>query len=233
MASFKISDFKMFEETTYELPDPRAFTEVIMRGVKAQEKIYGPVFSSKVINYATRLIAKQRGEEPPEDIIDLDQLTEYVISKSEKMPPYWVVLWAQFVTEKKFEGHRGAGTRFMEMGISESVMERWSGEVEKLDIDNVLSKLRQVMVEMKLAPRRKGYKKNEDGSIDVLYRDCFLLDGCLLALGEGLLRRADGRMVCGFFGTICRFFKEATGSEWDYTIHVFDKPNCIARCFML
>ncbi len=233
MADFSISDFIMFEKTTYELPEPNTLTEIIMRGVKAQEKVYGPVFSAKVINYATRLIAQQRGEEPPEDIKDLDQLTKYVISKSEKMPPYWVVLWAQFVTEKKFEGHRGAGTRFMEMGISESVMERWSGEVKNLDIDSVLSKLRLIMVEIKVAPHINGYKKNEDGSVDILYRDCYLSEACRLAIDEEILRRADGRMVCGFLGTICQFLKKATGSEWDYTIHVFDKPNCIARCFML
>ncbi|MGQ9723518.1 MAG: hypothetical protein ACUVXA_19610 [Candidatus Jordarchaeum sp.] len=234
MVDFNISDFKMFEEAPCVQPDTRAITELVMNGVKAQENMYGPVFTAKVIDYALRLISSQIGEEKP-DIKTLDQLTEYLLSKEGKFPPYWVVLWAQFKTEKKFEGHRGAGTRLMDRGISRRVMESnddLRSDLIKIDVENVLSKLRRATIEMKVAPLQMGYKENEDGSIDVLFQDCYFLDACRLALNEGLLKRADGRMVCGVFALVCQYLKKATDREWDYTISIFDKPNCVARCFM-
>ncbi|MFB0560372.1 MAG: hypothetical protein ACETWM_03895 [Candidatus Lokiarchaeia archaeon] len=236
MVDFNVSDFKMLEVAPRVQPDTRAITELVMNGVKAQENVYGPVFTVKVIDYALRLISSQIGEEKPEDIKTLDQLTEYLLSKEGKFPPYWVVLWAQFKTEKKFEGYRGAGTRLMDMGISKRVIDS-NGDLRsdliKIDVENVLSKLRQTTIEMKVAPLQMGYKENEDGSIDVLHRDCYFLDACQLALNEGLLKRADGRMVCGVFALVCQYLKKAAGCEWDYTIHVFDKPNCVARCFII
>lgn len=98
-----ISDFKMFEKAPYEQPDTRAITELVMSGVKEEEKVYGPVFTIKVIGYALRLVSKYSGEAPPEDINTLDQLTEYLLSKKDKFPPHWAVLWAQFVTEKSLK----------------------------------------------------------------------------------------------------------------------------------
>jgi len=229
-----ISDFKMFERTPYEQPDTRAITELVMRGVKEEEKVYGPVFTIKVIGYALRLVSKYSGEAPPEDIKTLDQLTEYLLSKKDKFPPHWAVLWAQFVTEKKLEGARGAGTRFMNMGITQRVLES-DGDVrlKKIDIDYVLKTLHKTIVGMKVAPLEMGYKKNEDESIDILYRNCYFLDACKLALDEGLLKRQDGRMVCSIFALVCHYLKIGTGYEWDYIISKFEKPNCIAKCFMI
>ncbi|MEM2145335.1 MAG: hypothetical protein QW279_08235 [Candidatus Jordarchaeaceae archaeon] len=234
MAVIEISDYKMLDEAPYESPDPKALTELIIRGVKAQEKIYGPVFSAKVIDYSTRLIAKQRGEEPVQDIKDLDQLAEYLLSKSDKMPPYWVVLWAQFVTEKKLEGGRGVGTRMMDTAMFEKMMENVNSANKNVEIGELLSDYRRIMIERKIAPRKMGYKKNEDESINILYQDCYFLDACNIALhDEDILKRRNGRMACGFFGGVCLFLKKVTGSEWEYQILKFEKPNCLAKCFPL
>ncbi len=234
MTDPEFSDFKMFEKAPYEQPDPRAITELVMRGVKEQEKMYGPVFTTKVIDYATRLVSKYSGETPPVDVKTLDQLTEYLLLKKDKFPPHWAVLWAQFKTEKKLEGARGAGTRFMEMAISRSVLES-DGDVrlKKFDIDFVLETLYKTIVDMKVAPLEMGYKKNEDESIDVLYRNCYFLEACQLASNENLLNRQDGKMVCGIFALVCRYLKIGTGHEWDYTLSKFEKPNCIAKCFIV
>lgn len=226
-------DFKMLEAAPHPQPDTKAITELITDGVKAQENVYGPVFTAKVIDYALRLVSSQRGEEKPEGITNLDQLAEYLLSKECKLPPHWVLLWAVFKTEKKFEGYQGAGTRLMDMGISRKVMESTNelGGDSEVDVEGVLSKLRRSTIEMKVAPLQMGYKENGDGSLSVLFQDCHFLDACQLALNEDLLKRADGRMICGVFSLVRQCLKKATGREWDYTIHVFDKPNCVAQFF--
>lgn len=231
LSTIEISEYKMLDKAPYGNPDSRALTELIVRGIKAQEKIYGPVFSAKVIGYATRLIAKQKGEEPAQEIKDLDQLAEYLLSKLDKMPPYWVVLWAQFVTEKKLEGARGVGSRVMDIAMFEKLMGNVVRGAENVDIDGTLSDYRRIMLESKIAPRKMGYKKNYDGSLNILYQDCYFLDACNIALhDEDILKRRNGRMAYGFFGSVCLFLKKVTGSEWEYRIIVFEKPNCLARC---
>jgi hypothetical protein len=227
-------DFRMLEVAPYSQPDTRTITELIINGVKAQENMYGPVFTAKVIDYALRLVSRQIGEEKPEDVRTLNQLAEYLLSKECSFPPYWILLWAVFKTEKKLEGCQGAGTRILDMGISEGVMGSGSGlegDLVEIDLVDALVKLRRSTIEMKIAPLQMGYKENEDGSIDVLFQDCYFLDACRLALNEGLLKRADGRMVCGVFSLVRQSLKKATCREWDYTISIFDKPNCIARFF--
>lgn len=234
LAVIEISDYKMLDEAPYENPDPKALTEVIIRSIKAQEIIYGPVFTAKVINYSTRLIAKQKGEEPVQDIKDLEQLSEYLLSKSDKMPPYWILLWAQFVTEKKLEGSRGVGTRVMDTAMFEKLMENVTSVAKNVEVGELLSDYRRIMIESKIAPRKMGYKKNEDESVNILYQDCYFLDACNIALhDEDILKRRNGRMVCGFYAGVCLFLKKATGLEWEYRILLFEKPNCLARCFPL
>jgi len=234
-----MSYFKMFERAPYELHDPIAFTELIVSGIRGEEKIYGPIFTARIIKYVLHLISRQSGEDPPENIKTLDQMTKYLFSKKDKIsvPPCYAVIWAQFVTQKKLEGHLGAGERVMDLNIFKWVMESSSGEVRKVDsnknIDNVLPELRRPLVNLKIAPLEMGYKKNEDGSIDMLYRDCYLQDGCKFTLDAGLSKRPDGRQVCGFSAYVCQYLKMASGHEWDYTVLEFEKPNCIAKCFMV
>lgn len=232
MAHIEISGFKMLEKAPYELQDHIAITKLIINGIRDEEKIYGPAFTAMFIRYALRAAAKQIGEEPREDIKTLDQLEDYLFSKVDIIRPCYIVLWAQFVTVKKFEGYQGVGERVMEVGVSQRVMNITS-EVKKFDIDDVISKLYQTLVEIKVAPCEWGYKKNEDGSVDILCRGCYFMEGCRLSLNEALLHRPNGRMLCGTFALTCYFLKKSTGHEWDYTILEFDKPHCIAKCYMI
>jgi hypothetical protein len=232
-----ISGFKMFNRTPYEQPDTSTVMEIIMGGIKDEEKLYGPVFTARVIKYALQALASQTGKEPSENIETLDQLKEHLLSKSEKLafPPYYILLWAEFVTAKKFEGSLGAGYRISHRGIIKTVAESDDNMklLQKVDIDQVLSKLHQLAVERKIAPRESGYKKNEDGSIDIIHEGCYFFDACQLAKKDNILQRPDGQLLCGTSTFICQFLKMATGHEWDYTILEFGKPHCIIKCFMI
>lgn len=222
----------MFKRAPYRLPDPRAVTELVMYGVKEGENFYGPSFTAKVIKYALIMLNRHTGESQPKDIKTLDQLTEHLLLKSKLMPPYYVVFWAMLVAEKKLEGCRGVGTRLMEKGIFKKVMENWNGKI-KLNIKKALSKFNRTIVKMKVAPVEMGYKKNEDGSIDILIQNCYWLEGCKYIREMSLMSRPDGSTACDIFSLVCQVLREATGQVWDYTILDFCKPPCIARCFIL
>ncbi len=234
MAEFNLSDFKMFEKAPYELPETRPFLELAMRGTGELEKTYGPVFCTMFIKHALGFIAQKVGEKPPEDIKNLNQLLEYLISVSDKYPPsFCACTYAQIKSENILQGQTGAGTRVESMRISRNIVEDGKLDVREFNVDDALLKIRETGVAMKIIPPEMGYKKNEDGSLDVLWPKCYLLDGCQLAFEEGLLKRPDGRLRCGLGESSCHLFKMFTGYEWDYTLLEFNKPHCIHRSYPL
>nr|MDO8082940.1 hypothetical protein [Candidatus Freyarchaeota archaeon] len=231
MSELKLSDFKMFK-APYELPDSRAVIGAQIVGIREQEKLFGTVYSFRLIKYALQFEARKIGEEPTEDIKTLDQLAEYLVSKSDKYPtPNCVLMCAQLKVENELQGRTGAATRVGEMGFHRTFVKSQSGEERNVDLDDVISNLVQTAFTLKLGPKEFGYKKNEDGSLDLLFPTCYYKDGCRQALDDNLLNRPDGRMQCAVGSTLCQFLKLVTGYEWDYDCLEFDKPRCIARCY--
>ncbi|MEM2145098.1 MAG: hypothetical protein QW279_07040 [Candidatus Jordarchaeaceae archaeon] len=234
MSELNFSDFKMFGEDLRDLFDPKAFTELIMAGIKGEEKIYGPVFTTQIIKYALDFSAQKIEEKPPEDIKTLDQLKEYLFSKADKYPPYLIVTYAQIKTENLFQGRTGAGTRIEMMNLSRNGLQKTGYKVVgNLDIDSILSRINQLSVQMKIVTC-SGYKKNEDGSLDILVPNCHILEACKLAASEGLLKRMDGRARCGVIGEFLgQSLKIATGNDWDYNVLEAHKPHCLVKVYMI
>lgn len=230
---FRISDFKMIE-APYELPDPRALTELVLNGIREEEKMYGPVFTTRFINHALQFVAQKIDDEAPSDIKNLDQLLEFLVSKSDKYPtPYCALTYAQTKTENEFQGQTGAGTHLETRSISREVAEKKDGAAERhIDFDDILLKFGQTLTAMRVGPSKWGYKKNVDGSVNLLYPICPFLDGCRLAFDEGLLKRPGGKLRCGVSNFICGYLKISTGYEWDYDLLEFGKPHCIVKYFM-
>jgi hypothetical protein len=202
-------------------------------GFREQEKLFGPVFVTRLIKHALRFMAQRIGEEPPEDIKTFDQLAEYLLSKTDKYPlPNCAGYYGQIKTENELQGLTGATYRVGEMGFHKKYVKRPNGEVKTFDLDDTMSKLYQFAIVMKLCPKELGYKTNEDGSLDAIFPNCFYKDVCRQASKENILTRVDGRMQCAMGATLCQYFKLVTGSEWDYDRLEFDKPHCITRCCM-
>lgn len=228
--------FKMLGKAPYNEADPKACTEIVMRGAKDVEKVYGPAFTAEVIKHALRAVAIKTGDESPQDIKTLSQLTDYLVSKSQKMqtPPYFLAHWAVYVTEKQLEGSLGAGYQMVTRGSAMKVLESDGNEkLSEMNIDQVMSKLRKLSVDMKVAPVEFGYRRNKDGSIEVFHGGCAYLEGCRMSQNDALLHRPDGRISCGNSAFICQFLKSSTGYEWDHTVVEFGKPYCITRLFSI
>ncbi len=233
MVESNTSNFIMFEKAPYELPDPAVLTPLIMKALTEVENTYGPVFTTRIIKYTLQQLSQKSGEEPPEYIKNLDQLAEYLISKSDKYPTcYSLLTYAQAKTENDLQGQIGAGTQVEMINVSRNIAESSKIEERKVDLDDIISNFRQTIVAGKLSPSEMGYKKNEDGSIDIIWPNCNFKEGCKLAYDEGLLKRPDGRQRCSSGSFLSQYFKLATGYVWDYDVLESYKPHCITRCYM-
>jgi hypothetical protein len=230
----KVSDFKMFENAPYELPDAKTLIDAHLVGIRAQEKLFGPVFPTRLIKYALHFLAQRIGEEPPGDIKTIEQLAEYLLSKTDKYPtPYCSLMYAQYKTENDLQGQTGAATRVAEMGFHRGFGKGKGSKEIEIDLDDIITKLYQSAIEIKLSPKEFGYKKNEDGSVDFLLPNCYYKDGCRQGIAEKILKRPDGRMHCNLGSSLCQYLKVVTGYEWDYECIEFDKPHCITRFYLV
>ncbi|WXG42018.1 MAG: hypothetical protein WED07_14865 [Candidatus Freyarchaeum deiterrae] len=234
MSELKVSDFKMLEKPPFELPDPRTEIELgLIKSLKDQEKMYGPVFTTKLINYTLQYVAQKYGETPKEAIKTLDQLGAYLISISDKYPKAFnAAVYGQFKVEKELQGSAGAATRVGTMGFSRNLVESPNVKERNVDIDNLLTTFQQTLIQLKLA-MEVGYKKNEDGSVNVIYPDCPIKDACLKAYDEDALKRVIGGSQCVSSSGVCQFLKLLSSYDWDYNLLEFDKPYCISRLFMI
>ena len=234
MTEAAITDFKMLENAPYELPDTNALIGALIVGIREQEKIFGPVFSTRLIMYALKFAAQRIKEKPPEDIKNMDQLSGYLVSISDKYPtPYCAVMYAQYKTENDLQGRAGAVTRVGELGFHREFGKDSIGEERKIDLDNVVLNLHQTAIAIKLAPKEFGYRKNKDESVDFLLPNCYFKDGCRQAFDEGLLKRLDGKIYCNLGSSLSQYLKMVTSCEWDFECLEYDKPHCITRFSMV
>mgnify|MGYP005840957017 FL=1 len=124
MEKLKLVILKMFADSSNLKINSRAFTDLIIKGAKEVEKTYGPVYTVRYIKYALEFEAKKIGEKPAEDIKTLDQLVEYLVSKSDKYPDYQnTVSYARIKAENELQGQSGAGTQITLMTFTRKVLE--------------------------------------------------------------------------------------------------------------
>ncbi|MEM3526367.1 MAG: hypothetical protein QXV37_03045 [Candidatus Jordarchaeaceae archaeon] len=255
MNELQLTEYKMFEKAPYEQIDANIFTKIIVHGMQEESKIYGPVFTTRLIKYALEFLAQKIGENPPEDIKTLDQLSEYVLSKLDKYPyPYCAISYGQVKAENELQGQTGAGTRYEISHVVKNIKEKAESQKENLDastlslrqqaikkigdetyidIDFILSEIRKSGVSLKIISPEMGYKKNEDGSVNILWPKCYFFDACQRTLAEGLLKRPDGRQRCAIGEYFSQRFKTFTGYEWDYECIEACKPHCITKLYLL
>ena len=228
MKDLEISDFIMLK-SQFEQPDPQSFVELIIGSQRKEENMYGPVFTTRFVMYALQFIAKKFGEKPPKDIKDLNQLAKHVISMCGKHPrAYNAIIYAQAKTENDLQGQIGVGIRVAAMDFSRDAVKGSNVERRTFDVDDAISKIHQYTIAMKICPPELGYRKNEDGSVDLLTPNCYAMDGCRQAFEEGL-KRLDGRLNCGQSAFLCQFLKLISGYEWDYDLLESYKPHCLVR----
>jgi hypothetical protein len=100
---------------------------------------------------------------------------------------------------------------------------------KKIDIDAAINQFWQVSIALKMCPIEAGYRKNEDGSFDLLLPNCYYKDACRQAYREDLLHRPGGKWICNMGFSVCIFLKASTGLDWESDCVEYDKPHCTVR----
>ncbi len=226
--------FTMFEKPPYEKIDKKALVDIMIKGMKDQEKMYGPVFTAKIIKNSLEFLAQKTGEPQPQGIKDLDQLENYLSSETIKYDkPICALSYAQIKTENELQGQTGAGTFLQAIGVTKKMVDISTIKERNIDLEQSLSMFRNTIVGLKVAPAEMGYRKKGDGSVEILFIDCPTREACEKAFVEGLLKRPDGRLRCSTGAVTCRFLKILTGFDWDYEREESYKPHCIFKCYMI
>jgi hypothetical protein len=222
----------MFEKAPYTLPDAKALIQAQLDGIKAQEKVFGPVFTVRIIASTVEFMNHKTVDPPVEEVKTLDQMAKYLLSKVSVYPtPYCAVMYAQHKVESDLQGKSGAISRIGDMGWQRNFAKSQDVKGKTVDFDKIVPDLRKASVMMKLSPSEFGYRKNECGGVDFIIPECFYLDGCQQAFKEGLLSRPDGRTQCDLGSSLCQFFKMATSCEYDYDLMEAYKPRCMIRYY--
>lgn len=235
MSGFDISDFKMFEKAPYDTIDERIEMELITESTKEVEKIYGEVFTVKVIEYALRTVERITGEKPDVNITTLDELKEYLLSISEKLPipSYYVMFWSQYVTDKKLEGSLGVAYQISHTGLAKKAIGLDGIKPEQAaNVEEALALLRKLAVNLRIAPIEFGYKIGDDGNLYLYHGGCAFFKGCKMSMEKGVLQRPNGRFTCGVTVFVCQFLKSSTKQDWIHTLLEFneEKGYCIVKC---
>jgi hypothetical protein len=226
--------FKVFERPQNKQLVHRAVADMVLKGIKEEEKTYGPVFTARFVHNALSYLTPRIGEKPHEGIKDISQLMEYIASKEDRYPsPECVVVYAQVKTENDFQGQTGAGTTIEQISMARQVLESHKVTERNVDVDKAFAVFSQILLAMKIHPDEWGYKRNADGSAEIMVRNCYFQDSCNQCLDEHLLKRPDGRQRCGTVGFICKSLKPVTGYEWDYEVVDAPRPLCTVKCYMI
>jgi hypothetical protein len=230
-----ISSFKILEKPPPKSYDAKAHLGVHITSIRDQEKIYGPVFTTRVIDHALQFVAQRVDDKSPEDVRTLEQLTRFLTSILDKYPtPHCAMMYAQYKTENELQGQAGAGRRISDVQFMRKTgLKKKDGEETKIDIDNAISQFRQIAVAMKMYPDGIGYRKNSNGTFDLFLPNCYYRDGCKQAYKEGLLDRPGGRWICNLGFSVCLYLGATTGYDWESDCVEYDKPHCIVRNHIL
>lgn len=100
----------------------------------------------------------------------------------------------------------------------------------KGNIKAAIAKAFEDMANMSISPLEVRYKLKRDGSVLLLFKDCYMFRGCEISNQSGLLYRADGTTICLSSAFLCHYISEATGNEWNYVVIKFKDGKCVAHC---
>lgn len=115
VSELNLSDFKMFEKASYEKIDIIKVLDASIKQVEEKAKKHGSEYIDTYTKHILKAVSRQTGKEAPQDIKTLGQLRNYLISKSEELQnrPHFLMFWAFFVTDKKFETNQEEMSLFM------------------------------------------------------------------------------------------------------------------------
>ena len=216
-------------------PDRQSYVLFIKGAVEETAKLYGPIFTRMVSNYALEFEAEKLREEPPENIQGLEDVINYILANLDRYPQgYCSLVYGIAKAESKLQGSTGAGSKRSAFHAMKSILES-SGLVNGLigstkDAFEAIDKFEELSKTVKTAyPER--FIREENGQVTMVVDDrCPFRDACMAFVNEGISRMVGGE-ECVSLITHVAVTEIITKKHFDYRLDEFDTPECRGRIF--
>nr|MDO8083092.1 hypothetical protein [Candidatus Freyarchaeota archaeon] len=215
-------------------PDSQTFVLFAINAIEETAKLYGPIFTRMVSEYALKFEAEKLKEKPPENIQGLEQVTNYIITNLKRYPRgYCSLIYGVGKAEARLQGSTGAGAKRSAFHAMKSILEN-SGLLNSAtgttkDLFEALDKYEEISKAVKTAfPLH--LIRGENNQVTMVVPNCPFKDSCKAVMNEGISRLVGGS-ECTVLITHNAVAEIVTKKQFDYRLDEFDKPQCRGRIF--
>jgi hypothetical protein len=215
--------------------------------IEENAKLYGPLYKRLAAKYALDFESRMLNEKPPENIQDLEGVTNYILANLDRYPRgHCALTYAISKTESTLQGYGGtSGSRraaasamkklFEAVGLLNSLIGTTEDIIEaarrfKAIASNAFANTGMQIKQSEQVQRiryTRGKGKNE---AVITYSNCPYKDTCRALLNEGVSRIVGGS-VCINLILAYAITEIITKKRFDYALDEFDKPDCKGRLF--
>ncbi|WXG39806.1 MAG: hypothetical protein WED07_03105 [Candidatus Freyarchaeum deiterrae] len=215
-------------------PDSQTVLFAAKTAVEETSKLYGPIFTRMVSEYALKFEARMLKEKPPENIQGLDAVTNYITANLNRYPRgYNALIYGIARADSKLQGSTGSGSRRAAYSGMKSVLEG-SGLLNGVigtteDIFEANCKSLEIFKAIKTAVTSR-HIRGKNNQVIVAVPNCAYKDACEALLNEGISRLVGG-MECIYLILTIFGPEIITKKHLDYKLEELDKPECKGRMF--
>ncbi len=213
-------------------PDSQTIVLVGKTAVEETAKLYGPIFTRMVSEYALQFEAEKLNEKPPENIHDLEAVTNYILANLGRYPRgYNSLIYGIGKADSKLQGSTGVGAKRAAYSAMKSILES-SGLLNSIigtteDVFEAICKAEEINKEIKTAVSAR-YIKGEKNQVMVVVPNCAYKDACDAFVKEGISRLVGGS-ECIYLIVTNAEAEIVTKKRLDYKIDEFGKLECRGR----
>ncbi len=215
-------------------PDSQNLLLAAKIAVEETAKLYGPIFTRMVSEYALQFEAEKLKESPPENIHGLEAVTNYILSNLNRYPRgYDALIYGIARADRELQGSTGSGSRRAAYSGMKSVLEG-SGLLNSVigtteDVFEAICKAQEINKAVKTAvPSRQI--RGENNQVIIVVPNCAYKDACDALLKEGTSRLVGG-MECIYLIITNAGAEIITKKHLDYRLDEYGKTECKGRIF--
>ncbi|MFB0561978.1 MAG: hypothetical protein ACETWM_12315 [Candidatus Lokiarchaeia archaeon] len=215
-------------------PDGQAVVLFAKGAIEETAKIYGPIFTRLVSKYALEFEAEKLGENPPENIEGLEDVSNYILANQDRYPRgYCAIIYGVGKAEAELQGSMGSGAKRSAWSAMRSMLES-SGLLNNLvgtteDVLEAIDKFNEIGKQIKTVVT-VHFIRGESDEVKEVVPDCSFKGACKALVNEGISRVLGG-MECMSLIANTAVAGIITKKNLDYKLDKFDTPECRGRIF--
>ncbi|MFB0561818.1 MAG: hypothetical protein ACETWM_11470 [Candidatus Lokiarchaeia archaeon] len=224
------SEEKVFKENF----DYEVVAMFISEAIRVIEGLFGPAFTRMISKYALEFQSEKTGENPPENIENMDGAVKYMTECKDKYPRFYnSLIYGIAKAEKMFEGSTASGAKNLAYNAIKKIIEE-SGIADQLkgkniNIYNALLDYVEAADIVKATTPQRIVKESENVIFQEM-ENCPWKDACK-AMARDDITRMTGDKECVVLIANSAGISVVSGKSIDYKLEKFDQPNCEGRIF--